>query len=827
MYLKPGKTTYSAILFSSLILSVLTNVFLYIGQLLIVRTLTRDSYSMFVVAVSFVAMLALAADLGIAPFVTKSFAEADEKKHTPEGDSRGRLLGSYLALRLLLSLAVAILIVVLSNLIGYHHEEIVLMVMFLPSLIISSRFMIFRSTGESLLKSQDRFHIVAIYAFIDSVLFAIAMYFAYSSGGDVYIVMGVYTFSNIPGFIFLFIRIYQWTRKEKLQIVIDKRIMRSSIRSALPLAIGTAFLAIHNNIDTLLLDALSSSHQVSAYGASLRLLSALIFIPSIFGGVIAPLISRAIYLKTSESLISKVHQLLAYLLSSAALIGIIISLTPDILISVFLGSDKYTDIREIVVVFGWTFIPISFVTFCSELAIAEGKLWMPTIYLSVVLVLSLISDLILIPVSGAYGAAIAKCISVSIGSLVFLLLIGQLKTIKYSSMSKLLLLLSINVAIILTVSSIISPMIGNPVISMVILILLFVGLLISFKVIKHKEVKDILGSIFFKKASSELHRELPKTVYISAEDSQSWVQEYKTDDLPLVTLGILSYNRRNELRATLDVVTKAVEYSNKEVIVVDNGSDDGTIQMVANEFPDITMISLPTNKGTSSRNYILNNAKGKYIFLFDDDSFPATPFLVSKAVSYLESRQDISVLNMSVYQHLNNVYESDDWEYFSYNRIEEMMFEGVFFVEGGVCIRTKDISSCRFDEGNMWGAEGMDISLQLFKQSKRMVLDSSLQVLHVKAGIGHPRVTDAFHKSSSVIKMLFKHFPLVIAWILVVFYCCRRLVGAVVRPETVKYYFQGIIDGLRNRRLYADYSPKFQGMSLLHLGRWYLFLYRW
>ncbi len=827
MYPKSEKTTYSTVLFSSLVLSVLTNVFLYVGQLFIVRTLTRDSYSMFVVALSFVAMLALVADLGITPFVTKSFVEANEKKHALEGDSRGRLLGSYLVLRLILSVVVAILTISISYLIGYHYEEIVLMAMFLPSLIISSRFMIFRSTGESLLKSQDRFHIVAIYAFIDSVLFAIAMYFAYSSRSDVYTVMGIYTLSNIPGFIFLFMSIYKWTKKEKLQIIVDKSVMRSSIRSALPLAIGTAFLAIHNNIDTLLLDVLSSSYQVSAYGASIRLLSALIFIPSIFGGVIAPLISRAIYYKTSGLLVSKVHQLLAYLLSSAALIGIIISLTPDIIISVFLGSDKYRDIREIVVVFGWAFIPISFVTFCSELAIAEGKLWMPTIYLSTVLILSLFLDLILIPIYGAYGAAIAKCISVSIGSLVFLIMIGQLKTIRYSSMSKLLLLLSINVGVILIVSSIISPIIGNAVITMFILILLFVGLLVSSKVIKYGEVKDILVSIFFRKASSEIHIQRSKTEFTSAEDLNNWVQESKPDSLPLVTLGILSYNRRNELRATLDVLTKGVEYSNKEIIVVDNGSDDGTIQMVAAEFPNIRMISLPANKGTSSRNYILNHAKGEYIFLFDDDSFPATPFLLSRAVSYLESHQDISVLNMSVYQHLTNVGESDEWEYFSFNTIEDKVFEGVFFVEGGVCIRTNDISSCRFDDGDMWGAEGMDISLQLFKQSKRMVLDPSLQVLHVKARIGHPRVTDAFHKSSSVIKMLFKHFPLAIAWILVIFYCCRRLIGAVVRPETVKYYFQGVVDGLRNRRLYTDYSPKFQGKSLLRLGKWYLFIYRW
>jgi len=52
---------------------------------------------------------------------------------------------------------------------------------------------------------------------------------------------------------------------------------------------------------------------------------------------------------------------------------------------------------------------------------------------------------------------------------------------------------------------------------------------------------------------------------------------------PLVTVNILSYNRKDELRVTLQKVFEQ-GYKNVEVIVVDNASADGTPEMVELRF---------------------------------------------------------------------------------------------------------------------------------------------------------------------------------------------------------------------------------------------------
>ncbi|HSL90776.1 MAG TPA: glycosyltransferase [Ignavibacteriaceae bacterium] len=65
---------------------------------------------------------------------------------------------------------------------------------------------------------------------------------------------------------------------------------------------------------------------------------------------------------------------------------------------------------------------------------------------------------------------------------------------------------------------------------------------------------------------------------------------------PLVSVNILSYNRKDELRNTLQKVFEQ-DYKNIEVIVVDNASNDGSDDMVKQEYPDAQLIQLKKNIG--------------------------------------------------------------------------------------------------------------------------------------------------------------------------------------------------------------------------------------
>ncbi|MEO8232502.1 MAG: glycosyltransferase, partial [Ignavibacteriota bacterium] len=63
------------------------------------------------------------------------------------------------------------------------------------------------------------------------------------------------------------------------------------------------------------------------------------------------------------------------------------------------------------------------------------------------------------------------------------------------------------------------------------------------------------------------------------------------NDNPLVTVNILSFNRKDELRNTITKVYEQ-DYKNIEVIVVDNASSDDSAEMVRTEFPEVQLIQM-------------------------------------------------------------------------------------------------------------------------------------------------------------------------------------------------------------------------------------------
>ncbi len=87
-----------------------------------------------------------------------------------------------------------------------------------------------------------------------------------------------------------------------------------------------------------------------------------------------------------------------------------------------------------------------------------------------------------------------------------------------------------------------------------------------------------------------------------------------------VSVIIPSWNTRNLLRATLESLKTSLPMSS-EVIVVDNGSSDGTVRMVQEEFPHTRLIRNATNLGyAAATNQGVEAARGAYVLFLDSDT---------------------------------------------------------------------------------------------------------------------------------------------------------------------------------------------------------------
>ena len=82
---------------------------------------------------------------------------------------------------------------------------------------------------------------------------------------------------------------------------------------------------------------------------------------------------------------------------------------------------------------------------------------------------------------------------------------------------------------------------------------------------------------------------------------------------------IATRNRVEELHRTLDRHSHLPE--RPAVIVVDNGSHDGTATMVRNSFPQFGLVSLPANVGAEARTLGARLATTPYVAFTDDDAW--------------------------------------------------------------------------------------------------------------------------------------------------------------------------------------------------------------
>ena len=90
---------------------------------------------------------------------------------------------------------------------------------------------------------------------------------------------------------------------------------------------------------------------------------------------------------------------------------------------------------------------------------------------------------------------------------------------------------------------------------------------------------------------------------------------------PVVSVTMLAYNRRDEVRNTIRTLLDDLDYPNDrlEIIVVDNSSEDGTVEMVRREFPGVKVLDMPENLGAPALNRAFAQARGDWVMILDDD----------------------------------------------------------------------------------------------------------------------------------------------------------------------------------------------------------------
>jgi GT2 family glycosyltransferase len=229
----------------------------------------------------------------------------------------------------------------------------------------------------------------------------------------------------------------------------------------------------------------------------------------------------------------------------------------------------------------------------------------------------------------------------------------------------------------------------------------------------------------------------------------------RTADPPVVSVCIANWNCRDLLRACLRSLFDRPQGVTFEVIVADNGSVDGAPEMVAREFPQVTLVRNPDNLGFSrANNQAAALARGRYLFFLNNDTEVTADTLAAFAgyadadptvgmvgprltgadgedqISYRRKPtlgallHRVSLLRWTgLFRKAYHRYRRDTFDPTGVQRVDVLMGAAVFLP------RTTFEAAGRWDEGYRFGVEDLDLSTQVGRFG-RVVYFSRVAVRH-------------------------------------------------------------------------------------------------
>ena len=183
---------------------------------------------------------------------------------------------------------------------------------------------------------------------------------------------------------------------------------------------------------------------------------------------------------------------------------------------------------------------------------------------------------------------------------------------------------------------------------------------------------------------------------------------------PFFTIIVPSYNRADLIGKTIESILQQ-QFSNFELIVVDDGSSDNTDEVVK-AFQDDRFFYFKKENGErgATRNYGIRLSKGRYITFIDSDD-----------LLYPNSLQNAydNLLNLEYPQCFAQAFEVIDVDSskqlqapasFETNTINEQLIEGNFLGCIGVFVKNEVLQQLNFEEDRMFaGTEDWLLWLQL------------------------------------------------------------------------------------------------------------------
>ena len=259
---------------------------------------------------------------------------------------------------------------------------------------------------------------------------------------------------------------------------------------------------------------------------------------------------------------------------------------------------------------------------------------------------------------------------------------------------------------------------------------------------------------------------------------------------------ILTCNRREQVVDAIMSARKQI-YPDKEIVVVDNASTDGTSEFIHSAFPDIVLVRNRTNVGTAAgRNRGIEAASGDYIVLMDDDCLLEGDNVAQSVASHLRADPECGAIAFRIADPVTG----DEWPY-NMRRGDDrlMVYESAIFCTGGVALRRQALK----DVGYFWeplfiGDVDVELALRIVASGWRVMRRSDIVVWHPapnpKASPNLKR--QIYFRARNTIWLALRTMPLSLIPSLVIPRCLRAGIRA-VQVGRIELFVRAMVDSLR------------------------------
>ena len=288
------------------------------------------------------------------------------------------------------------------------------------------------------------------------------------------------------------------------------------------------------------------------------------------------------------------------------------------------------------------------------------------------------------------------------------------------------------------------------------------------------------------------------------------------NDHPLVSVIIVNWNRGDDVRVAIRTLSRS-RWDRIEIIVVDNGSTDGSAEALA-EQDGIRLIRLAENFGpAAARNLGLDSARGRYVFFLDSDA-SITSWALRRLVERMDKDPSIGVIGCRIVNATTR--EIDQWIYAegqkSYSRRE---FDTYSFSAAGALVRAEALAKA----GQFWDElfiynEETDLSIRIIKAGYRIIYSPVAQVYHNPSNSG--RVVPAgywFYQARNQIWIFFRYYPFPLRWLNTVAYVFIFMIKSAANRHLAAC-LAGIASGLSRRRIIRDFQEKLTFQECRRIG---------